>query len=113
MIKYSRMTNSTDIAFRYMQTEIEWLYQAISQDARYGHYARIPERICRCLDYYNVTSSSRAVKERLHPYYLFIGVVDDVIDSSQLEAGGEILQQLDDRTPFFNEETRQSRAKLV
>src|SRR5918999_5628647 len=107
------MTNSPDTTFRCIQTDIEWLYQALSQDARYGHYARIPERICRCLDYFNVSSSRRAVKERLHSYYLFIGVVDDVIDSSQLEAGGEILQQLDDRTPFFNEETRQSRAKLV
>ena len=107
------MTNSPDIAFRYTETDIEWLYQAISQDSRYGHYVRIPERICRCLDYFNVSSSRRAVKERLHSYYLFIGVVDDVIDSSQLETGGEILKQLDNRIPFFNEETRQSRAKLV
>jgi hypothetical protein len=96
-----------------MQTEIEWLYQALSQDSRYGHYVRIPERICRCLDYFNVSSSRRAVKERLHSYYLFIGVVDDVIDSSRPEAGGEILKQLDDRVPFFDEETRHSRAKLV
>ena len=107
------MTNSPDIAFRYVWTDIEWLYQAISLDSRYGHYVRIPERICRCLDYFNVSSSRRAVKERLHSYYLFIGVVDDVIDSSQLEAGGEILKQLDNRIPFFNEETKRSRAKLV
>lgn len=107
------MTNSTNLAFRYIQTDIEWLYQAISQDARYGHYARIPERICRCLDYFNVSSSRSAVKERLHSYYLFIGVVDDVIDSSQPEAGRQILKQLDDRTPVFNEEIKQSRAQLV
>jgi hypothetical protein len=107
------MTNSPDIAFRYIRTDIEWLYQAISLDSRYGHYVRIPERICRCLDYFNVSSSRRAVKERLHSYYLFIGVVDDVIDSSQPEAGGEFLKQLDNRIPFFNEETKQSRAKLV
>lgn len=107
------MRNSSDIAFRYIRTDIAWLYQAISQDSRYGHYVRIPERICRCLDYFNVSSSRSAVKERLHSYYLFIGVVDDVIDSSQLGAGGEILQQLDNRIPSFNEETRQSRTKLV
>jgi hypothetical protein len=107
------MTNSPDITFRYIQTDIEWLYQAISQDSRYGHYVRIPERICRCLDYFKVSSSRRAVKERLHSYYLFIGVVDDVIDSSRPEAGGEILKQLDNRIPSFDEETRRSRAKLV
>src|SRR5215210_8009705 len=107
------MTNTPDVAFRYIRTDIEWLYQAILKDSRYGHYARIPERICRCLYYFNVSSSRRAVKERLHSYYLFIGVVDDFIDSSRPEVGGEILKQLDNRIPFFNEETRHSRAKLV
>ena len=107
------MTNSPDITFGYIQTDIEWLYQAVSRDSRYGHYVRIPERICRCLDYFKVSSSRRAVKERLHSYYLFIGVVDDVIDSSRPEAGGEILKQLGNRIPSFDEETRRSRAKLV
>src|SRR2546421_1332341 len=107
------MTNSTDVVLPYMLADIEGLYQAISQEARYRHYVRIPERICRCLDYFDVPFSRRAVKERLHSYYLFIGVVDDVIDSSQLEAGREILKQLANRTLFFNEETKQSRAKLV
>lgn len=96
-----------------MQAEIERLYRAISQDSRYGHYARIPERICRCLDYFNITHSRNAVKERLHSYYLFIGVVDDAIDSSQLEAGREILKQLENRSPLFDEEIRQSTSKLV
>lgn len=105
--------NSTDTAPRQAQAEIEWLYQAISQDSRYGHYVRIPERICRCLDYFKIASSRADVKERLHSYYLFIGVVDDAIDSSQLEAGREILKQLENRTVLFNEETKQSHAKLV
>jgi hypothetical protein len=93
--------------------DLEWLYQTISQDSRYGHYVRIPGRICRCLDYFNVSSNRRAVKERLHSYYLFIGVVDDVIDSSRPEAGQDILKQLDSRTPIFNEETSHSEARLV
>jgi hypothetical protein len=96
-----------------MQADIEWLHRAISRDARYGHYVRIPERICRCLDYFNVPAGRSDVKGRLLPYYLFIGVVDDVIDSSGLEAGREILKRLEDRTPFFDEETKRSRAKLV
>jgi len=40
-------------------------------------------------------------------------VVDDVLDSNKLEAGREILEQLKRRTPFFNEETTPSQAKLV
>jgi hypothetical protein len=107
------MMNSPDVISRYIQADIEWLYQAISQDPRYGHYVRIPERICRCLDYFNVTASRKAVKERLHAYYLFIGVVDDVIDSNRPEAGREILKRLENSTLFFNEETKQSPAKLV
>lgn len=107
------MTNSPDVVFRYRQAEIERLYQAVAQDARYGHYVRIPERICRCLDYFKVASRRSVVKERLHSYYLFIGVVDDAIDSSQLEAGREILKRLDNRSPSFNEETKQSCTKLV
>ncbi|MGA9996336.1 MAG: hypothetical protein WBP93_13035 [Pyrinomonadaceae bacterium] len=107
------MTNSTGTVSRDMQTDIEWLYQAISHDSRYRHYVRIPERICRCLDHFNVTSSRSAVKERLHSYYLFIGVVDDAIDSSQLEAGREILKQLENSALLFDEETKQSSARLV
>src|SRR2546421_12046187 len=108
-----KMTNSTDAAFPCMGPDIKWLYQAISQESRYRHYVRIPERICRCLDYFDVPSSRRAVKTRLHSYYLFIGVVDDAIDSSRLDVGREILKQLEDRTLIFNEETKQSRTKLV
>jgi len=92
---------------------MERLYQAISRDWRYRHYARIPGRLCRCLDYFKVASNRRAVQERLSSYYLFICVVDDVLDSNKLEAGREILEQLKRRTPFFNEETTPSQAKLV
>lgn len=107
------MTNSPDFLFQHLPPDAVLSYQAISQDSRYGHYVRIPERICRCLDYFNVSSSRRAVAERLHSYYLFIGVVDDVLDSSRLEAGREILKQLKNGTLSFDEETRQTPVKLV
>lgn len=113
MLCISEMTNSTDAFSRHRQDDLQSRYQAISQDSRYGHYGRIPERICRCLDYFKVSSSRQAVKERLHSYYLFIGVVDDIIDSSAPEAGREILKQLDNRNPFFDEGTKESHAKLV
>lgn len=107
------MTARPDVAFQDRQDDVQRLYRSVSQDSRYGHYVRIPGRICRCLDYFRVSSSRRAVRERLHSYYLFIGVVDDAIDSSQPEVGRKILEQLDNRTPFFNEETKQSHAQLV
>jgi hypothetical protein len=88
-------------------------YQTIAQAARYGHYVRIPARICRCLDYFAVAADRRAIKARLHAYYLFIGVVDDVLDSSRLEAGREILAQFADRLPSCNEETEHSDINLV
>jgi hypothetical protein len=107
------MRTSPDVALQETEDDVQRLYQAVSQDSRYGQYVRIPGRICRCLDYFKVVSSRGAVRERLLSYYLFIGVVDDVIDSSHPEAGREILKQLDDRLPFFNEETKQSHARLV
>ncbi|HVF55742.1 MAG TPA: hypothetical protein VM934_06305 [Pyrinomonadaceae bacterium] len=107
------MTNPPDSFSRPAAADIQRLYRAVSQDARYGHYVRIPRRICLCLDYFKVAFSRRTVRERLHSYYLFIGVVDDVIDSGRVEAGKEILQHLDDRTACFGEEARRSSARLV
>jgi hypothetical protein len=109
------MTNSPDAPTPDdAQGEAERLYRALALDARYGHYVRIPERICRCLDYFGVAAASRrAVSERLRAYYLFIGVVDDQLDSARIEAGVEILERLGERRPRFDEETRRSRAGLV
>jgi hypothetical protein len=108
------MTNSPEDALRHTPDETERLYRALARDARYGHYVRIPERICRCLDYFNINASREAVRERLHSYYLFIGVVDDLIDSSRIEAGAEVLKHLcDGGSPSFNEETKRSGARLV
>lgn len=107
------MTNPPDCICRPLRADIEARYQAIAHDVRYGHYVRIPERICRCLDYFAVAADRRAIKARLHAYYLFIGVVDDVLDSSRLEAGREILVRLADRRPSFNEETEQAGVNLV
>jgi hypothetical protein len=107
------MTDSADASSQHGQDDVWSRYQAISQDSRYGHYVRIPGRICRCLDYFKISSSRRAITERLHSYYLFIGVVDDVIDSGEPEAGRQFLKQLDSRNPVFNEENKESHARLV
>src|SRR5215813_8730624 len=105
------MTSSPDVLFRHNQDDVEWL--AISRDCKYGHYARIPGRICRCLEYFDISSDRRAVQERLDSYYLFIGVVDNEIDSVGLDAGREILKQLENGSPIFREPTKQSPAKVV
>ena len=107
------MTNLPDTLSRGAVADIRERYLTISQDSRYGHFVRIPQRICRCLDYFHVASSRAAVRERLHSYYLFIGVVDDLIDSSRLEAGREILGQFDNRIPSFYRETTQSHASFA
>lgn len=112
------MTNSPDDPPRRAPDERARLYRALARDARYGHYVRIPERICRCLDYFKVASERRAVKERLHSYYLFVGVVDDLIDSGRVEVGREILEQLGDGGSSgggasFDAESKHSRARLV
>jgi hypothetical protein len=104
------MTNPPDASPR---AEAERLYRALARDARYGHYVRIPERICRCLDYFQVAASRRAVAERLHAYYLFIGVVDDQLDSGRIEEGVEILERLCDRNPPADEGANRSSARLV
>ena len=107
------MTSLPDTVSRDAAADISKHYLTISQDSRYGHFVRIPQRICRCLDYFHVGSNRMAVRERLHSYYLFIGVVDDLIDSTQLEAGREILNQLANRTPSFDQETTQSSVRLA
>src|SRR5688500_14422046 len=95
------------------QADIKRDYAALSRDSRYAHFVRIPERICRCLDYFKVTFDREAVKVRLHSYYLFIGVIDEVLDSAQLEAGDEILQQLFRRDVSFDKGYDRSPASLV
>jgi hypothetical protein len=74
-------------------------YPTVAQHPRYGHYARIPRRVCRCLDHFGVEADRRAVEERLRAYYLFIGVADDAIDLGRLEAGREILRQFASSAP--------------
>lgn len=90
------------------------LYRDISEDPRYGHYARIPGRTYRCLEHFGVAPPDRAaVVEALTAYYLFIGVADDALDSGGLGAGAEVLRRLRARDPSFDEATRRSRLCLA
>jgi len=93
--------------------EVSRAYQAIADDPKYKHFVRIPDRIIRCIDYFGIQCDRLVTRARLQAYYLFIGVVDDAIDSGQIETGRLILDYLRWPLPLFNETVQRSRVKLV
>lgn len=88
-------------------------YQAIADDPKYKHFVRIPDRIIRCFDYFGIVCDRFVTRARLQAYYLFIGVVDDAIDSGQIGTGRLILDYLSKPLPLFNDTVRRSRVKLI
>ena len=105
------MLNSLEPNYPALSPEVMRRYRSISSDQRYGHFVRIPRRIYRCLEYFKVTADRAAVIERLHSYYLFIGVVDDLIDSTEIAAGRAILTEL--ANPSSNESDPVDAARVV
>jgi hypothetical protein len=93
--------------------DVERLYQTIVLDPKFAHFVHIPERIIHCLDHFGVGCDRMEIEVRLRSYYLFIGVVDDAIDSGQLEIGKQILERLGTRIPSFDEQTRVSCVHLA
>jgi len=87
-------------------------YHHLAADPKYQHFVHIPDRILQCIDYFGITCERAVTRERLHAYYLFIGVVDDSIDSGQMGTGSLILDYLNTAVPF-DESVRQSKVKLV
>ena len=69
-------------------------YNDLAELPKYQHFIRIPDRIIQCIDYFGISCDQTLAKTRLHAYYLFIGVVDDAIDSGGIEAGRLILDYL-------------------
>jgi hypothetical protein len=86
-------------------------YESIARDPRYAHFINIPERIIRCLDHFAIEYNCVEVRRRLLAYYLFIGVVDDAIDSGNVDAGREILRRFHGRLPVYSD--RALRAGLL
>jgi len=85
---------------RHLGEESQQLYQTIATDRKYKHFSRIPSRIIRCLDYFGVNCDSVAVERRLRAYYLFIGVIDNAIDSGQWQVSQIVLRQFESPTRF-------------
>jgi hypothetical protein len=70
-------------------------YRRIVRDSRYQHFVRIGPRIVRCLDHFRIEFDRVRVGELLQAYYLFIGVIDEALDSGSLSLGNRILEQFD------------------
>ena len=88
-------------------------YRTIAKDPKYKHFINIPDRIIRCIDHFEIDGNRKSIKARLQSFYLFIGVVDDAIDSGQIATGARVLNYLDGGTPKFDEGSRTSNIELV
>jgi hypothetical protein len=88
-------------------------YQDLADLPKYQHFVRIPDRIIQCIDYFGITSDRAVTKSRLLAYYLFIGVVDDAIDSGRIDAGKLVLEDFSTPAPVFDEEATRSSVRLI
>lgn len=98
---------------RHLGGESQRRYQAIAANRKYRHFTRIPRRIIRCLDYFGVNCDLIVVERRLRAYYLFIGVVDNAIDSGQLQISQIVLRQFESRATRFDQSSNISEIALV
>jgi len=96
-----------------LPTDARRAYNDLAADPRYQHFVRIPDRIIQCIDYFEIACNQASARTRLHAYYLFIGVVDDAIDSGRLETGKLVLEYLATPTSLLNEVASFSSLKLI
>lgn len=96
-----------------LRGNVERAYHDLAGDPKYQHFVRIPDRIIQCIDYFGIVCDRAAVRARLLTYYLFIGVVDDEIDSGRIDAGRLILEYLGTPAPLFDEEATRSHVRLI
>lgn len=94
-------------------SDVARAYQNLANDPKFQHFVRIPDRIIQCIDYFGIECDRATVRERLRAYYLFIGVVDDAIDSGNIDIGRLVLEHLSDKRLRFDDATRHSRLKLT
>src|SRR6266852_3890904 len=93
--------------------DVRRAYQKLAEVPKYQHFIRIPDRIIQCIDYFGVACDQASARTRLRAYYLFIGVVDDAIDSGRIDAGRLILDNLSTPAPVFDEAARSSSVRLI
>jgi hypothetical protein len=88
-------------------------YQEIARDSRYQHFVRIGPRIVCCLDHFRIEFDRGRVGELLQMYYLFIGVIDEALDSGGLSLGNRILEQFDRPASELLEHTDSSNVEFM
>jgi hypothetical protein len=93
--------------------DVRRAYRNLAGDPKYQHFIRIPDRIIQCIDHFGIACDQASARTRLQAYYLFIGVVDDAIDSGRIEAGRLILDNLSTPAPLFGEAARSSNVSLI
>ena len=96
-----------------LPSDVRQAYHDLADLPKYQHFVRIPDRIIQCIDYFGIICDRARASERLHAYYLFIGVVDDAIDSGRTGVGNLILEYLRTPAPDFDYEARHSSVKLL
>ena len=96
-----------------LPSEVRRAYQLVADDPKYQHFVRIPDRIIQCIDYFGIECDRAATRARLHAYYLFIGVVDDEIDSGRTDTGKLILEYLSKPAPVCAEVANRSSVRLM
>lgn len=97
----------------YLPDYVSLCYRDLSADPRYRHFVRIPDRIIQCIDYFGIACDHAAARAKLHTYYLFIGVADEAIDSSRIDAGKLILEYLSTPAHEFDEAAKYSSVRLI
>ena len=97
----------------YLPGNVRRAYHDLGGDPKYQHFVRIPDRIIQCIDYFGIACDREVTKARLHTYYLFIGVVDDAIDSGGIDAGSLVLEYLSTPAPVFDDEASHSNVRLI
>jgi len=88
-------------------------YSDLAADPKFRHFVRIPDRIIQCIDYFEIDCARTQARTTLQAYYLFIGVVDDAIDSGKIDAGRLVLKYLSTAASLFDDETRRSNVRLI
>src|SRR5437660_6001592 len=96
-------TQSRTTAVENLPLDIQRAYRAIADDPKYAHFIRIPDRIIRCVDYFGIKCNRATAKDSLFSYYLFIGVIDNALDSANIETGRLVLDYLKTPLPCFDE----------
>lgn len=73
-------------------------WDRLLRQPQYRHFSRIPARILRCLNHFDVTGDLPAAATILGAYYLFIGVVDNSIDSGTAKTAEIVFEVLEAKT---------------